>query len=306
MSKRQPQTVSYQSPPRMLDTLIAGRTIGLPLVDYIAANSQSNAVPMTWHKHRGHEILMMLRGANAYGFKNHPQEELAGGQFMIVPAGLVHRGIQDVRTPSILCAIVVHEDFKNSRCSPFSAKETRWLLSKIGGSAPASLPMSTAMLRLARTLHKSILEYGRSSGNLAMNASLRLQASTLMLEAARHASQAPCQTSLNLSQRVIAHLEKHYADAVGISDLAQLVNCSRARLFAGFKSATGMSPNDWLLRQRIKRATELLASTDRKLDDVAQTVGIASSAYFCRLFRKYMGRTPGEYRQNNRSKQRVR
>jgi methylphosphotriester-DNA--protein-cysteine methyltransferase len=39
--------------------------------------------------------------------------------------------------------------------------------------------------------------------------------------------------------------------------------------FANFKRETGMSPNDWLQRRRIKAATALLRSTNRKLEDIA-------------------------------------
>jgi transcriptional regulator GlxA family with amidase domain len=58
-----------------------------------------------------------------------------------------------------------------------------------------------------------------------------------------------------------------------------------------------MSPNDWLQRRRVKAATDLLRATDRKLEDIATAVGFSSAQYFCQVFRKYTGKTPGEHRQ---------
>ncbi len=299
MKRRSVTTVTYQSPPRMPDILIAGRSIGLPMAHYIAGNSQFTAAPMTWHQHQGHEILMMLQGANTYGFKTNRQVELAGGHFMVIPAGTVHRGVHDVRTPSILCAIVVQPECRHPVSSPFTTREAKWLLSKLGMQEPAPMPMPASMHRQARSLHRSIIGHRPDDVSIETKASLRLQAAMLMLEAARHCEQLGQETKENLSRKVITYLEKHHANPISISDLSQIAECSRARLFAHFKSATGMSPNDWLLRYRIQRAAKLLVSTDRKLDAIAHSVGIASSAYFCRLFRKYMGRTPGEYRQAN-------
>jgi AraC family transcriptional regulator len=284
----------------MLDTLISGQRLGLPMVDYIAGNRQFNAVPMTWHDHRGHEILMMLQGANTYGFKDKRQVELTGGHFMVIPAGTVHRGMQDVRTPSILCAMVVREHVSNPRGVPFTKQEERWLLARLGEKEPMALRMPAAMLRQARLLHRSIIQHGPAAISLEAQARLRLQTAMLILEAASQAGRSSARTGEEISQRIITHLEQHHAHPIQISDLTNLSGCSRAKLFTVFKNATGLSPNDWLLRHRIQRASKLLIATDRKLEDIAHTVGIASSPYFCRLFRKYMGKTPGDYRQISR------
>ena len=81
-----------------------------------------------------------------------------------------------------------------------------------------------------------------------------------------------------------------------MNEVAQKAGCSRAHLFLVFKRETGMSPNDWLQRRRVKYASELLRTTHRKLDDIAIAAGFSSSQYCCQVFRKYTGRTPGEHR----------
>ena len=52
-----------------------------------------------------------------------------------------------------------------------------------------------------------------------------------------------------------------------------------------------------LQRRRIKAATDLLRTTNRKLEDIAAACGFTSAPYFCHVFRKYTGATPGEHRQ---------
>jgi transcriptional regulator GlxA family with amidase domain len=91
-------------------------------------------------------------------------------------------------------------------------------------------------------------------------------------------------------------MEAHFARPLPMSDVAQKAGCSRAHLFLVFKRETGMSPNDWLQRLRIKAATELLRNTNRKLEDIATASGFSSAQYCCQVFRKYTGKTPGEHR----------
>jgi transcriptional regulator GlxA family with amidase domain len=99
-----------------------------------------------------------------------------------------------------------------------------------------------------------------------------------------------------LKAKHIDHMECHLSEPISLDVLAAHARTSRARLFANFKRETGMSPNDWLLRRRIKAATDLLRTTNRKLEDIAAACGFTSAPYFCHVFRKYTA-PPGEHRQ---------
>lgn len=100
--------------------------------------------------------------------------------------------------------------------------------------------------------------------------------------------------SQHLRQSPVHH--KHLTVFAHHDVLATHTSTSRARLFANFKRETGMSPNDWLQRRRIEAATDLLRTTNRKLEDIAAACGFTSAPYFCHVFRKYTGTTPGKHR----------
>jgi AraC-like DNA-binding protein len=68
-------------------------------------------------------------------------------------------------------------------------------------------------------------------------------------------------------------------------------------MFAMFKKATGLSPNDYLQRHRIECAREQLRRDEVSITDVALSTGFESSQYFSRVFRKYCGITPTEFRE---------
>jgi transcriptional regulator GlxA family with amidase domain len=63
-----------------------------------------------------------------------------------------------------------------------------------------------------------------------------------------------------------------------------------------FKADTGMAPNDYLLRCRIRKAQDLLDKSGRSVTDIGLSVGFPSGQYFSQVFRKYTGKTPTRYR----------
>ena len=58
----------------------------------------------------------------------------------------------------------------------------------------------------------------------------------------------------------------------------------------------GTPPIQYLKLYRVQRAAELLASTDRKIQDIAGACGFQDMSYFTKTFRELKGVTPGEYR----------
>lgn len=66
----------------------------------------------------------------------------------------------------------------------------------------------------------------------------------------------------------------------------------RTQLFHLFKKHTGLSPNEYLVRFRIKKAKEMLSTTHHPVASVAKAVGFTSASYFRSVFLKYEGRRP--------------
>ena len=73
----------------------------------------------------------------------------------------------------------------------------------------------------------------------------------------------------------------------------------RTQLFHLFKQHTGLSPNEYLVRFRIKKARALLENTNMPLAAVATATGFSSTSYFSRVFLKYEGRKPDSFRDNS-------
>lgn len=77
---------------------------------------------------------------------------------------------------------------------------------------------------------------------------------------------------------------------------AEIAHLSLGRFSHLFTKKTGMSPLKYVLSLRIEEAKELLMYSSMSISEVAVSIGIAEPSYFSRIFRKYVGLSPTEYR----------
>ncbi len=91
-------------------------------------------------------------------------------------------------------------------------------------------------------------------------------------------------------------LEQEFASSHRLADLAAEVGISEAHLCRRFKSYTGLSPFAYLAQCRIRAAMQELRNSDRKVLDIAFSVGFNDIGHFNRKFREFAQCSPREYR----------
>ncbi|MEU2240234.1 helix-turn-helix domain-containing protein [Streptomyces sp. NPDC018338] len=90
-----------------------------------------------------------------------------------------------------------------------------------------------------------------------------------------------------------------------VEDLARQARMSSRNLGRHFRAATGTTPLQWLLVQRIRRAQELLEATDDSVDAIATATGMGTATTLRRHFNRTVGVPPDTYRRTFRSRSRV-
>lgn len=98
-----------------------------------------------------------------------------------------------------------------------------------------------------------------------------------------------------------AQLLKNYIDSniysqITIDDLAKLIFKSKSQTIRIFKSAFGVSPYDYYMDNRIKKAVYLLENTAFSIKEIAFKLGFCDTHYFSSLFKKKTGKSPRDYR----------
>ena len=81
-----------------------------------------------------------------------------------------------------------------------------------------------------------------------------------------------------------------------LQDMAEAVKLSVAHFSQMFRTSTGQSPHQFVLRHRIDRAKEILRTAEVGILDVALSCGFKTQQHFARVFRQVCGVSPTEYR----------
>ncbi|MCS7460773.1 helix-turn-helix domain-containing protein [Paenibacillus doosanensis] len=99
--------------------------------------------------------------------------------------------------------------------------------------------------------------------------------------------------------KVVVYLRENYMNALSLESCADLFGTSPYTLSRAFKQINGVNFIDYLTNIRIQNAKALLKETEMKINEVAESVGYQHS-YFNRIFKKYEGITPSQFRELNR------
>lgn len=97
-------------------------------------------------------------------------------------------------------------------------------------------------------------------------------------------------------RQVIRFVNEHLDSKLKLEDMAGEVGMDRYAFGRRFKLSTGMTPHEYIVRCRLRRAMKLLTFTNRSIVDIALDVGCACQSHFTTMFRKCTGTTPAAYR----------
>ena len=100
---------------------------------------------------------------------------------------------------------------------------------------------------------------------------------------------------------VMAYIERHHAEAIGIDNLALQAGLSASHLHAQFREHVGITPHQLLIHQRMRTARHLLATTREPIKAVATGIGYENTENFCRAFKKQFGITAASYRKKHKA-----
>lgn len=103
----------------------------------------------------------------------------------------------------------------------------------------------------------------------------------------------------------VQYIEDYYADpTVKVAQIAKTVNVERGYLYSLFMKHLGLSPQEYLQKFRLTKATDLLDHTDLPIDKIALSCGYQDPVTFSKAFRKMFEMPPGKYRKDSRERMR--
>ena len=95
---------------------------------------------------------------------------------------------------------------------------------------------------------------------------------------------------------VVGYIKDHLTESLTIDKLSALACMSKATFFRVFKREFGLTPVEFIIRERLGEAKRLLRHPLTSVAEVCLRAGFNNLSYFQALFKKYEGVTPGAYR----------
>ena len=158
------------------------------------------------------------------------------------------------------------------------------------------LPPTPAMLMLAE-LAQAVTrrEHGMGLDELGLLLATRFR--TLVSGSTRKRSQSTAAKDRRRAVEVALWIDANSHRDIALERAAAMANLSPFHFLRVFTRVLGVTPHQYLLRCRLRRAAQLLADADRSVTDVAIDVGFADLSNFVRTFRRAAGVPPGTFSQ---------
>lgn len=96
---------------------------------------------------------------------------------------------------------------------------------------------------------------------------------------------------------MIEYIHENYQTELNLDKLADFMHLNKTYLCQLFKKEVGMTYIAYLTEYRVEQAKKLLRETSDSLAEISELIGYADPAYFSRIFKKYEGISPNQYRQ---------
>lgn len=103
-------------------------------------------------------------------------------------------------------------------------------------------------------------------------------------------------------KEAITFITQHFAENITLEEIAGSIHISKSECCRCFKRCLGCSPFEYLLKYRIYSSTDLLSNPKNNLSisEIAMQTGFNSSSYYNKIFRKYMGCTPSQFKKQRK------
>lgn len=211
--------------------------------------------------------------------------DIAPGDFFVIPAHLPHRYKSDEKSPWTIYWCHFKGEQSDAIVQAIIRKASTF---------KSKIEFSGERINLFNKLYTN-LEKGYSQENLVFVNLLFLQFLSTFLYSDRSAAGLKNSTD-DLLERSILYMQENIDQNLNLANLAGHINYSPSHYSYRFRNKMGFSPIGYFNQLKIQKACQYLQFTDLRVNEISNKVGISDAYYFTRLFKKTMGFSPKQYR----------
>ncbi len=259
-----------------------------------------------WHTHEFSEIAIILNGSAIHetDFCS-SSTTVQAGDVLVMPSGGMHkfRNEVDIEQFNVLFQfeklpvpskdIMLHPGFSSLfRLNPEYCRKMRYY-PKFQLDKQYALPRVRSLLENAYAMQER-----KVPGYMLAVYGAFLQLIPILLENYHHSNQSLSSRPESPERLAdcLDYMQHNFQKELSTGQLAARSGMAPASFVRHFKAATGLTPQEYLIRLRLDEAKQLLQESSCPIAEIAQKTGFADSNYFSRLFKLKNNLSPREYR----------
>ncbi len=287
--------------PKQLQTLVENRRIfNLDNCELNVFESYQQAyhVPLTFHDF---VITSMVRGKKVMHLFDKPSFDYLPGETVIVPADetmIIDFPDAQVNAPTQCIALAVDADYINNTLLYLNQYYNSWDEQKDWKLQFNQYHFANDN-EVTDLINKIIRICSSSDAMKNVFADLNLKELLIRLLQSQHLQQVALESdeSNNKSRLhfVLHYIHEHLSEKIGVDALSRKAYLSRNIFFRWFREQFGITPLDYINKERVKMAKQMLSNSNDSIQSVSSQCGFSDVNYFIRVFKKIEGITPGSY-----------
>lgn len=292
-----------KAPPRTqgAGSAVWGRDIGLPLLDIggydrqLIADGWGPEVNAT-----AYQLLATIWGEIGFEVAGAPLR-MPGGSILSIRPGVLLAEPQGQHKPGKFLYLHIAAKPESLSGSSFLDQDYRDLLATLDRHTGIVQPAGPTLMAQFTAFQRVLDQWCRPNRPPGMSpALLRTQTCiTLLRFAARldeTAAHPPPNETDPIVQAACDFMAEHYAEKIRLRQIADHLGYDVSWFAKRFRARLGVTPGSYLQSFRVEKAKELLNAQRADITSIAQSIGFPDSQYFSRVFRKFAGHSPSEYR----------
>lgn len=285
--------------------LLSGYPVELITVDCTAPD----APIVHWHWHKEVEFQYIQKG-QAYITCDEDNITVSEGDIVFINQSVRHFITPAGEDGVLISSIIVNPSFilgfgqlelENKYINPITANRSF-------GSLHITSENSLYQQFLLFLTHLISLNADRPAGYELLSKAYILQLWKLVYDLLPASSPASSKISARTAnqdaqrtRQAMLYIQEHFMESVTLDDIAGSILVSRSECCRCFKRAIGLSPIEYLMKYRIMESAKYMQrKTHESISEIAGAVGFNNTSYFNKIFKKFIGCTPTEYRQSLR------
>lgn len=248
-------------------------------------------------------ITSMVTGKKVMHLANHPDFEYLPGETVILPANqsmVIDFPESTHRNPTQCIALTVSAEYVQDTMQYLNESYNSSDDNHVWNIDYSQYHFSNDA-EIAETINKIIRNCSSTERAKNIYTDLSLKELLIRLVQSQHLKRVEMdkddQKNSSRQHFLLNYIHGHLSDKLGVDTLSRKAHMSRNEFFKWFRLQFGISPLEYINRERIKLAKLLLGNRNTTVTEAAYQCGFTDVNYFVRLFKKSEGITPGTFKE---------